>query len=262
MGPIVHLLVPGSLEQITGGYRYDRRVVDGLRAEGRRVVVHELTGRFPVADAAGAAALQRAARACHGGAIVVVDSLCLAAAAELLPRLRDRCVCLALVHHPASMETGLPAGVRAGLRLAERAALGAVHRVITTSPATARLLTESFGVPTTAVDVAIPGGDRGRTATRRSGAPAWRLVSVGTVSARKDHLTLVRALAQITDLRWSCDCHGSLDRDPATARLVAAEIGRLGLKSRVRLRGETGDAVLEKAYAQADLRFAAQVCRQ
>ena len=30
-------VVPGRLDQLTGGYLYDRNIVEGLRARGRRV---------------------------------------------------------------------------------------------------------------------------------------------------------------------------------------------------------------------------------
>ena len=43
-------LVPGPLDQLTGGYLFDRMIVEGLRAAGRAVDVIELAGRFPAAD--------------------------------------------------------------------------------------------------------------------------------------------------------------------------------------------------------------------
>ena len=51
MTPPLHFVVPGPLDQRTGGYIYDRRMVEGLRALGSTVRVHELAGRFPQADA-------------------------------------------------------------------------------------------------------------------------------------------------------------------------------------------------------------------
>ena len=60
------LLVPGPIDQLTGGYLYARHLVDALRARGRAVAVRELAGRFPDADAvaraAAAAALAGARR--------------------------------------------------------------------------------------------------------------------------------------------------------------------------------------------------------
>ena len=45
-------VVPGPLDQLTGGYLFDGHIVRGLRARGRVVRVIELTGRRPKADAA------------------------------------------------------------------------------------------------------------------------------------------------------------------------------------------------------------------
>ena len=45
-------VVPGRLDQLTGGYLFDRHIVEGLRARGRTVRVIELTGGRPKANAA------------------------------------------------------------------------------------------------------------------------------------------------------------------------------------------------------------------
>lgn len=49
-----HLLVPGSIDQPTGGYAYDRAIVETLRRDGIAVIVHELAGQFPLGDQTGA----------------------------------------------------------------------------------------------------------------------------------------------------------------------------------------------------------------
>ena len=38
-------VVPGPLDQLTGGYLFDRRIVEGLRARGRQVRVIRLSAR-------------------------------------------------------------------------------------------------------------------------------------------------------------------------------------------------------------------------
>ena len=45
--PGLHIVIPGTLDQCTGGYIYDAHMVAGLRDLGWRVDVHNLTGRFP-----------------------------------------------------------------------------------------------------------------------------------------------------------------------------------------------------------------------
>ena len=47
------LIVPGPIDQLTGGYLFDRRLVDESRAAGRTIRVIELPGSFPVVDGAG-----------------------------------------------------------------------------------------------------------------------------------------------------------------------------------------------------------------
>ncbi len=43
----IAFIVPGRLDQLTGGYLYDRRIVEGLRERGRAVRVVELSARDP-----------------------------------------------------------------------------------------------------------------------------------------------------------------------------------------------------------------------
>ena len=38
-------VVPGRLDQLTGGYLYDRHVIDGLRSRGHAVKVIELVAQ-------------------------------------------------------------------------------------------------------------------------------------------------------------------------------------------------------------------------
>ena len=47
---VLTFLMPGPLDQLTGGYLFVRNVVEGLRALGRATTVAELAGRFPDAD--------------------------------------------------------------------------------------------------------------------------------------------------------------------------------------------------------------------
>ena len=48
--PRLDVVVPGRLDQRTGGYIYDARMVDGLRRLRWHMTVHELDGAFPEGD--------------------------------------------------------------------------------------------------------------------------------------------------------------------------------------------------------------------
>jgi len=98
----IAFVVPGRLDQLTGGYLFDRRIVEGLRARGRAVRVIELS---PHADGAQLAALA-------GETKTVVDGLALPDHAEAMVAQARRLRLVAFVHGPLAQETGLSPSTR------------------------------------------------------------------------------------------------------------------------------------------------------
>lgn len=244
-------VVAGDPEQRTGGYRYDARIVAGLRELGHPVSVAGLEGRFPEADARAASALERTLGACADGACVVVDGLVLGGLADTARAHADRLRLIALVHHPLADETGLSSASRARLLADERAALATARAVVVTSGFTARRLValDLAAVPPWVIE---PGTDPA-AAARGSTGPGCRLLCVATVTPRKGHAVLLDALARLADRDWHCDCIGALDRDPVHAAAIRARIDALGLGARVRLHGDCDEGALAAAYDGADL---------
>ncbi|MDX1494676.1 MAG: glycosyltransferase family 4 protein [Longimicrobiales bacterium] len=248
----IHLVVPGPLDQRTGGYLYDARIVAELRTAGRRMTVHEVEGRFPDVDTRALAALDESLASIDEGEAVVVDGLALGAAPEVAERHARRLRLVGLVHHPLADETGLEAEARRRFEASERVALGHVRGVIVTSPYTASRL-QDFGVAPADIRPVLPGTDPGPLAEGAAEGEAPRLVCVGTVTPRKGHDVLVRALARIDDLEWRCDCAGSLERAPEFVRRVRSAVERLRLVERVRFLGELSAEVLDEVYRTGTL---------
>jgi glycosyltransferase involved in cell wall biosynthesis len=73
------------------------------------------------------------------------------------------------------------------------------------------------------------------------------------VVPRKDHRTLVDALARLTQYDWRGVCVGSLEADPACASGLRKAITDAVIGDRVELTGELGDTALNERYALADL---------
>jgi len=247
----LHLVIPGDLTIRTGGYRYDRRIVDGLRARGLAVEVHALGPGFPFPDAAARARAAAAFAAIPDGAAVVADGLAFGVLAEQAAEHAARLDVAALVHHPLALETGLDDETRRRLFGQERAALALARRCIVTSRHTARALAD-YGVPAAAIAVVEPGTDPAPLAAG-SGGPLPHLVCVATLTPRKGHAVLLEALAAVRDLPWRLTCAGGTQHDPATAAAVRAQADRLGLADRVQFAGELDDAALDRLYDTADL---------
>ncbi len=247
----LHVVVPGPLDTPTGGFVYDRRVVAGLRAQGRDVRVHELPPGWPAPDADAMAAAEAALAALPDGARVLLDGLALGVLPELAARHAARLRLVGLVHHPLAEETGLDAAARARLRDSERRALAAVRHVVVTSAFTAERLLD-YGVDRARLSVVPPGVDPAPLATGSTG-PGPRLLCVASLTPRKGHDVLLNALAGLADRVWRLELVGSDTLAVRHAAGLRRLCGRLGLEGRVRFRGELHGAALEQAYDEADL---------
>lgn len=251
MGNAVDFVLPGDPNTLTGGYLYDRRIVEGLRLLGWSATVHSVDDSFPTPSAGAVKSARSVLNAIPTGRAVVVDGLALGGMAQLLEEQAGRLNLVGLVHHPLAMETGLDEDSAERLRVAERRALASVHRVIVTSPATAKILT-AYGVGDGRIEVVSPGTTRVSRA-KGGNKNLLNLLCVATLIPRKGHMTLLEALSQLTDRPWSLRCIGSPERSPSTARAVSAEVIRLGLEKRVSLQGEMDTTLLIQRYMEADV---------
>ena len=245
----VDLVIPGGLDARTGGFIYDRTVVEQLRDRNWRVDVHGLDPSFPrpTAEALGDAAARLAG--IPDRRRVIIDGLVLGAIPAIVERHARRLCQLGLVHHPLAEETGLAADVQAALRQSERRALAAVSAVVVTSPFTARALGD-YGVEPGRITVVRPGTDPAPLAAGGDGT--LQLLCVATLTARKGHLLLIEALADLRDRDWHLRCAGSTDRDPETTSAVRRRIAELGLEARVSLLGELRQSALGRQFHEAD----------
>lgn len=248
-------LLPGSLDVLTGGTLYDRRIVEGLRAAGWHIDVVSLSSRFPWPDAAALDEAAATVARLSDGACVVADGLAFGALPELAHAHAHRLRWIALVHHPLALEAGLNATQRQQLRAGERQALAAASAVVATSPATARALRADYDVSPARLHVVVPGTARAPLAVG-SGDPlppaGLSLLCVATLTPRKAHVLLLEALTGLQDRRWTLHCVGSTTRDAATTRAVQGMIRAHGLTQRVHLHGELTPEALAAHYLRAD----------
>lgn len=247
--------VPGDLGTPTGGYRYARRLLAGLRALGHPVTHLALGGSFPrptPEDTADAAARLGAVPA---GTPVLVDGLALGAMdrAVLTPMAAPL---VALVHHPLALETGLDAAHSAHLRRNERDNLALAAHVIVPSPHVAELLISDYAVQAERVTVARPGADRAPLprahGDRDVKADPPLILSVGVQVPRKGHDVLLRALPRIADRPWQAVIAGA-PLDAAHGRMLRRLHAESGLGDRARLGGCVSGEDLLRLYGQASL---------
>ncbi|PTW62443.1 glycosyltransferase involved in cell wall biosynthesis [Breoghania corrubedonensis] len=245
---------PGDIETPSGGYEYDRRIIDGLVARGWSVEPVSLGDAFPFAGTQARNRAYARLSSLTESVPVVIDGLALGVLPEASTALGSQRPLIGLVHHPLALESGLDRDTAETFRMSERQALAGTRGVIVPSPATASVLITDYDVPRARIAIVRPGTDRVPTrARRRPEGAAIRLLAVGSLVPRKGHEILLKALAGMTDLPFHLDIAGSPDFDPDCAARIREKVSDPALSQRVTLHGTVGRERLNALYQQADI---------
>jgi glycosyltransferase involved in cell wall biosynthesis len=257
----VGLLIYGSLDTISGGFIYDRHLVQYLREQGDRVEIIALPWRpylrsLPDNLNRGLARRLRQARF----DILIQDELMHPSCFWLNRRLRPGIAypIVALAHHLRCREQhpALPNRVYA---LVEQNYLNSVDACICVSRTTQKDVEALAGAGRPLV-VAAPGKDGlpgsitpGEIMARAAVAGPLQIIFVGNLIPRKELHTLLTALAQLSGDCWRLTVAGSLDLDKSYVQAIRRQLGELGLASRVTLLGPLPAGELAAQYAASHL---------
>ena len=247
--PPAAFAIPGDIATLTGGYIYERRLLEGLRAGGREVRHIRLGASFPDPTPGDMAdAVERLCALAPAGPLIL-DGLVFGSI-DTAGLARVGAPIVAMIHHPLALESGLTEARRAHLYRTERDNLSLARHVLVPSPHTAAILASDYGVAPDRITIARPGTDRPLGPPSRVDPPL--LLSVGIQHPRKGHDIVLRALARITDLDWTAVIVGSAyDAGHAAALAVLHEELRLG--GRVSFAGRVPQDRLDALYRAASV---------
>ncbi len=239
--------IPGDIATLTGGYIYERRLLEGLRDIGHRMAHVALGDSFPDPTAADMADAARQLWALRPGEPLILDGLAFGSIdTAVLAQVRAPVV--AMIHHPLAQESGLEPDRRDHLFVTERANLAHAAHVLVPSPHTARLLASAYDVAPDRITIARPGTDRPSRANVPEDPPL--ILSVGILHPRKGHDILLQALAHLRHRDWHAVIVGQ-PWDHAHAADLASLLAQLGLTGRVHLAGQVSGDALAGLYARS-----------
>lgn len=241
--------IPGDITQPTGGYYYERRLLEGLRLQGRDVLYLQIGASFPDPSAADMEDLIAQLSGLEPTRPVILDGFLSATIdTDALARLKNPTV--AMVHHPLALETGLRADRRDFLYHIERENLALVSHVLVPSRHTATILKEQYDVAPERITIARPGTDR----LTRPPAPVHppMILSVGIQHPRKGHDILLQSLGLLKAHNWKAVIAGA-PYDAAHASELHRLVTELNLSDRVTIAGRVSDQDLSKLYSEASI---------
>ncbi len=248
----VGLVVYGGLEPRSGGYRYDRELVEGLRERGDSVEVIALPETGYLRSLAHNLSPRLSRRLDRPFDVLLQDELC-HPSLLVANRTEREYPIVSIVHHLRSNEGRSWFDRRCSGAL-ERRYLRSVDAVVCPSRATRAAVSRVVPLPGV---VAWPGRGRfdpsiSQTAIReRAREGPLELLFVGSLVPRKGLDTLVRGLSRIGG-DWRLTVVGRpVDEEHAAS--VRALIDERGLADRVRFTGWLDDEALAERFAASHL---------
>ncbi len=241
----IGFIIYGSLESVSGGYLYDRKIVEGLRQRGARVEILSLPlrnyGRH-LADNVSAALLKEIKKK-HWD-VLIQDELAHPSLIVLNRHLRrtEDYPIVSLVHHLRCCESRSVI-LNAFYRAAERHYLGTVHGFIFNSETTRDTVRGVLKHSRPGVvaypgrDHILPGSGPEGILKRCQGPGPLRILFLGNIIPRKGLHILIRGLAMLPGRRWQLTVAGDLSTDAVYARRMQELAGKMPLADSIRFTG-------------------------
>jgi glycosyltransferase involved in cell wall biosynthesis len=257
----VGLVIYGSLETISGGYIYDRVLVEHLRRQGDQVVIISLPWRNygrHLSDNLSRPLYRQLSQSSFD--VLLQDELNHPSLFWFNRRLRNRVryPILAIVHHLRCSEVR-PAWQNRLYRWVEQEYLKTIDGFIFNSQTTRSAVEELIGAGRPGV-VVNPGADRlhlnlapAQIARRARRSGPLQVLFIGNLIPRKGLHTLLDGLSRLPRGSWRLDVVGNLEVDPAYVRAIRYQIAEMGLTRQVALLGSLPDARLVTHMAQSHL---------
>jgi len=240
----VGLTLYGSIDERSGGFRYDRQLVAALRRAGDTVVLVELPWRRYHRGLLDNGSRRLRRRLDVDVDVMLQDELAHPSLVRTNRHLSYPIV--SIVHHLRASESRRLSPLYRGV---ERRYLSTVDGVVCNSTVTRDVVTD-LGVDPADTVVAPPAGDRFDPAIddafieRRAGESPLQIAFVGNITPRKGLVTLIEGLAG-ADVDAELTVVGR-PIDEAYVATVTDCIRERGLTDRVRLVGELTDEALAK----------------
>ena len=252
----IGLVIYGSLDILTGGFLYDKKLVTHFKAQGHKVQVFSLPWRnYPthLTDNFSRDFLSSVTSA-HLD-ILIEDELNHPSLVWMNRKLKPKigCPIISIVHHLrcSELRSDLMNGV---YRLVEKSYLSSTDGMIYNSRTT-RSAVNKLNLPEKPGVVAFPGRDGVRESVdetfiigRAECDGPLKVLFVGSVIPRKELHTLLEALSRMPKTDWTLDIVGSFEVDADYSRLVMGLIREKRLEDSVRILGSLEPADLVKRY--------------
>lgn len=247
----IHFIIPGALEQLTGGYIYDQKIITGLSEKGYRVVIHNPGNDFPFPGRESLDQYHKILKAIEPGETVIIDSLALGPAEEIISLFSAQNPMVALMHLPLFMNPSFNEKEKKFFRLQETSVLSKMRVIIAVSRHTEQVIQEC-GVDPSKIQVISPRAESLKRKEKYPVAPR-SLLCVANYTRNKGHSMLIEALCNQENSDWIMRCYGDQTMEKDCFAKLQQRVKSYGLENRILFNGPRPQEALPEIYLSSDL---------
>lgn len=256
----VGLVIYGDLNTLSGGYLYDRKLVEHLRAQGDTVDIVSLPWRNYGRHLGDNLSPKLRRTLANPAVDIWLEDELNHPSLAFLPRQknRNRAPIVSIVHH-LRCDEARPRWQNTFYRKVERSYLRRADSFIFNSNTTRASVEQKLGYEAYGI-VAHPGKNRLPTdmseaniVQRTQQSPPLRILFLGNIIPRKGIHTLLKAIAALPPDKISLKLAGRTDADPYYFRRMQSLTARLNLTQHVQFLGRLSDAELVPLFEKSHL---------
>ena len=236
----IHFFNVGHEHIISGGYLYNKHLIDELRKAGQFVFTYFLNEQQQIS-----AYLNQI----EAGDILVIDSLLLVEEAAFILANKTKFSIYGLVHLPQSFDPQKVESKNQLLKI-EKSVFEAIP-IIVTSDFIKNEISNQFQITPKNIFVNTPGVRILKKKNKFNEKP-FQLINVANLVEGKGHRFLINAMAQLKDFDWQLLIYGKATKERYKEELEEM-IDSLGLSSRIKLMGVLPLNLLNQKMIESDL---------
>lgn len=247
----IYWMQPGEIDSISGGYIYNKNIIDGMRAQSVDVKLLNPGIDFPFPSKESLDNCMKFLLNIKSSSIVIVDSLILGTFPEIIEKFASKHILAGMIHLPLNLSPSFSEDEKIYFREREFSSFKHAALLFVTSEYTKSELIKS-GINEEKIHVVTPGINTSVNQRNYPDKPK-NLLCVSRITSSKGQLDLINALENLQHFNWNLTFCGGYDEQDAYYKEIRNRILISGLESRIDFTGEIPRLEVEKYYRQADL---------
>ncbi len=247
----IYWMQPGEINSISGGYIYNKNIIESIRTQSVNVELFIPGTDFPFPSKKSIEKCREFFQNADRSSIVIVDSLILGTIPDLIEKFSAKIKIAGMIHLPLSLDPSKSENQKINFKVLEIRSFKHSKMLIVTSEYTKYELIK-MGINDDKIHVVTPGINTVANQRNYPEKPE-NLLCVSRISSSKGQLDLIKALANLQQFEWNLTFCGGFDETDEYYKKIRHQISVSGLENRIVFTGEILPQEIETYYKQADL---------